>query len=192
MKILTNPMFLLGICSLMLVIAKLIFKLDYMGTLEIISYHINNFRNKTNNKLLKIPFFVYFILPLILAIAISRIKIADNNIVGNITVVLSILTSMLFTILTLLIDFKGKLEERNNGNGPKVIRLKNLIKEIYYTIMFEIIVSVILLLLTFIFMITNQIGCTISVIIYYLLFLFIFNLLIVLNRIFRIYEEILK
>lgn len=192
MKILTNPMFLLGICSLMLVIAKLIFKLDYMGTLEIISYHINNFRNKTNNKLLKVPFFVYFILPLILAIAISRIKIADNNIVGNITVVLSILTSMLFTILTLLIDFKGKLEERNNGNGPKVIRLKNLIKEIYYTIMFEIIVSVLLLLLTFIFMITNQIGCTISVIIYYLLFLFIFNLLIVLNRIFRIYEEILK
>ncbi|RXI38706.1 hypothetical protein DP129_10825 [Clostridium tetani] len=192
MKILTNPMFLLGICSLMLVIAKLIFKLDYMGTLEIISYHINNFRNKTNNKLLKVPFFVYFILPLILAIAISRIKIADNNIVGNITVVLSILTSMLFTILTLLIDFKGKLEERNNGNGPKVIRLKNLIKEIYYAIMFEIIVSVLLLLLTFIFMITNQIGCTISVIIYYLLFLFIFNLLIVLNRIFRIYEEILK
>ncbi|EQB3099724.1 hypothetical protein [Clostridium botulinum] len=192
MKILINPIFLLGICFLILIIVKLIFKLDYMGNLEIIRYHINNFRSKNNNKLLKIPFFIYFILPLILAVAVSRIKVPDKDIVENITVVLSILTSMLFTILTLLIDFKGKLEERTNSNGPKVIRLKNLIREIYYTIMFEIIVSVLLLLLTFIFMMTNQASYIISVIIYYLLFLFIFNLLIVLNRIFKIYEEILK
>lgn len=191
MKILTNPMFWVGICFLILITVKLIFKLDYMGNFEIIRYHIDNFRNKNNNKLLIIPFFIYFILPLILAIAVSRIKVADKNIVENITVVLSILTSMLFTILALLIDFKGKLEQRTN-NGPQNIRIKNLIREIYYTIMFEIIVSVLLLLLTFIFSITDQIDYIISVIIYYLLFLFIFNLLIVLNRIFKIYEEILK
>jgi len=163
-----------------------------MNVLDIISKHMNNFRAIDTNKILKVPFFIYFILPLLLAIAIGRIKVADTGIVENITVVLSILTSMLFTLLALLIDFKSKVEERSRDDGPRLIRLKNLIKEIYYTIMFEVIISVVLLLLTFIFMFTNQISFIISIIIYYLLFLFIFNLLIVLNRIFKIYEEILR
>ncbi len=192
MKIITSPLFLLGICFFLIIIAKLLFRLDYMNVLDIISKHMNNFRAIDTNKILKVPFFIYFILPLLLAIAIGRIKVADTGIVENITVVLSILTSMLFTLLALLIDFKSKVEERSRDDGPRLIRLKNLIKEIYYTIMFEVIISVVLLLLTFIFMFTNQISFIISIIIYYLLFLFIFNLLIVLNRIFKIYEEILR
>lgn len=189
MKMLTNPTFWIFFCLVILLISKFVFKIDYINVSEIMKKHINNFRNQKTNKILIIPFFIYFIMPLILAVAISNIKLADKDIIENITVALSILTSMLFTLLALIIDMKGKIESRNAKDGVKIKKLKVLVRETYYTIMFEIIISVILLVLTFAYMFIGEISLAITILIYYLLFLFILNLLIVLKRIFLIYQE---
>jgi hypothetical protein len=188
----TNPILWIGISIGILIISKYVFKIDYINIFDIVEKHIGNFRNQKTNKILIVPFFIYFIVPFIIGASICKIKLADKDIIENITVILSIFTSMLFTLLALVIDLKGKIESRNKSDGAKIRILKELLKETYYTIMFEIIVAVVLLILTFAYMLAGSKSIIVTTLVYSLLFLFIFNLLIVLKRIFLIYQEELK
>lgn len=173
---------------MIIIMSRFIFKIDYMNCSRIINNHISIFINERNHKLLLVPFSTYMILPLIIAFGVNGIKIIDEDMINIITVILSILTSMLFTLLVMVIDMKNKVELRKLNNGSQMNIMKKLIKETYYSVMFEILISISLLILSFIYLFTQTINNIVSIIIYYLVFLLIFNLLIVLKRIFNIID----
>jgi len=187
-NILINPYYLLFLAIILVIVTKLIFKVDYINCFEIIDNHINNFRH--NNKLLIVPFCFHFILPLILGIATNNIKTIDTDVVNITVVIFSILTSMLFTLLVLILNMKEKVDTRKKGS--EVVILKSLIKETYYTIMFEILVAILVLILCFISLFANKISCITSGLTYYLTFLFIINLFMVVKRIHKIIEAEMK
>jgi hypothetical protein len=183
-----NPYTLIIVSCIILLISKFIFKIDYMNCTKIIDNHIGVFNNK-NGKLLLVPFFTYNILPLLIALGVNRIKVIDSDMINIITVIISILTSMLFTLLVMLIDMKEKVSIKEAKDANQLNIMKMTIKETYYTIMFEILISISVLLLSFFYMFTQKISCVISMIIYYLVFLLVFNLFIVLKRVFNIIEQ---
>lgn len=183
-----NPYTLIIVSSIILLISKFIFKIDYMNCTKIIDNHIGVFNNK-NGKLLLVPFFTYNILPLLIALGINRIKVIDSDMINIITVIISILTSMLFTLLVMLIDMKEKVSIKESKDANQLNIMKMTIKETYYTVMFEILISISVLLLSFFYMFTQKISCVISMIIYYLVFLLVFNLFIVLKRVFNIIDQ---
>ncbi|MEY8416683.1 hypothetical protein AAK964_10310 [Tissierella praeacuta] len=184
-----NPYIWIIISVICLLVSKFVFKIDYANCFEIIEKHIDNFRHRDTKKILIVPFFIHFFLPALVALGIVNITIINAEIINNVTVILSILTSMFFTLLVLAIDMKSKIEIRDKSQGIKVLVLKKLIVETYYSIMFEILISITLLILSFIHMFTKKYGYISSFIIYYLLFLLIVNLFIVLKRIFIIVND---
>lgn len=189
LNIINNPYTWIIFSVIFLLISKVVFKIDYMNCFEIIDKQINNFRCKKTNSILIISFTTHFIMPFFIALGIVNIRIIDEDIINNTTVILSVLTSMFFTLLVLIIDMKAKSEVRDKGQGAKILILKELIIETYYSIMFEIFISITLLILLFIHMFTKQYSYFSSLIIYYLVFLLIFNLFIILKRIFKIVKD---
>ncbi|WMJ78468.1 MULTISPECIES: hypothetical protein [unclassified Sedimentibacter] len=187
-EIIKNPYTLIFICVIGLLISKFIFKIEYMNCFKIVNNHINVFNNKTG-KLLLVPFLTYNILPFLIALGVNRIKVIDSDMVNIITVIISILTSMLFTLLVMLIDMKDKIDLKKFQNANQINIIKRAIKETYHTVMFEILISISVLLLSFVYLFTQKISCIISAIIYYLVFLLVFNLFIVLKRIFNIVDH---
>lgn len=187
-EIIKNPYTLIFICVIGLLISKFIFKVEYMNCVKIIDNHISVFNNK-NGKLLLVPFFTYNILPFLMALGVNRIKVIDSDMINIITVIISILTSMLFTLLVMLIEMKDKIDIKKMQNANQINIMKRAIKETYYTVMFEILISISVLLLSFIYLFTQKISCIVSTIIYYLVFLLVLNLFIVLKRIFNIIDQ---
>lgn len=188
MNILYNQYFcILGIL-IFFIISTIIFKIDYINISKIIKSYFNDLKNNDGN----IPIMIivlYFICPLLIAWCCSNIKIINNEIIDNITVMLSIITAMLFTLLPLLIDLKSKISEKLINNQPKRRQFLALLSETFNSIMFVIVISIGLLLAVFLLSFIQVKNVIISTIIYYLLFIFLLNLLIVLKRFFIIFKE---
>ena len=127
---------------------------------------------------------IIYILPILIAVGITRIKKIDIQIIDNVNVVLSILIAMFFSILSIIINFKdGKSEN-----------YKRTLKETNNTIMFEIILSVFLLICTFIYMFIEKIENDIilfaaSLIIYYLSIVVLINIFVVMKRIYILFDK---
>lgn len=187
-EIVKNPYTIVVICVLIILISKFIFKIEYMNCNKIINNHIEIFKN-SKNKFLIVPFFTYNILPFLIALGVNNIKVIDADMINIITVIISILTSMLFTLLVMLIDMKGKIDYKESKDGNQLNVIKKTIKETYHTVMFEILISISLLILSFIYLFIQKISCIVSIVIYYLIFLLVFNLFIVLKRVFNIIEK---
>lgn len=128
-KILINPYLWIIMSVAALLVSKFMLKIDYMNFFEIISNQIGNFRCSKQNKILWIPFSIHFIVPLFIALAITNIRIIDDIIINNLLIIVSILTSMLFTLLVLIIDMKNKVEirDRNQGGRIKILDRKSVV-----------------------------------------------------------------
>lgn len=184
-----SPYLLLVISIFIVLISKLVFKIDYMNCFNIINNHIKIFTNTKTKKILIVPFTTHMIIPILIAVSINRIKVIDDDMINIVTVILSILTSMLFTLLVMVIDMKNKADARSADElNYSILAMKIVIKETYYSIMFEILVAVLLLVISFIYMFTQISSYVVSLIIYYLTFLLMFNLFIVLKRIFNLID----
>lgn len=152
--------------------------------------HLGIFQSK--NKFNYIYFLLFsFIIPGCLSWLASANMEIDNEVINLIAVVLSILTTMLFTMLALLFD-KGK-EIANNGHNSKSRNLIifNVVKETYYAIMYNIFVSCVLLILLFIFFSIKS-KIYLIYLVFFLLFSFILNLILILSNIYKIFEEYFK
>lgn len=135
-------------------------------------------------------FGIAFIIPGILAVAISSMKIIDSDTINMLTVIISILTSMFFTLLAMIIDIKGRWNERKeNEDSSENTIMASLMRSLYYAIMFEILLSIILLILCFIAVFTTRFSYMQSVLIYWLSITVIMNLFMVLKRIFLVIER---
>ena len=120
----------------------------------------------------------FFVIPAILAICVTRISCITNSMINIIAVILTIITSMLFTTLGLLLDMSKKDDIKNYNI---------VLKETYYAVSFEILICIFILIFCLVYMFVDNNKLCIekliaSGIIYYLCFMIVFNLFIVLKR----------
>lgn len=173
-----SPMGFIVIPLLIMIISAFRKYNNYLDVRKILKEQYNML--KSNKSML----IIIYILPIIIAIGIVRIKTIDIEIINNVNVVLSILTAMFFSIMSIIINFK-------NGKSENY---KKTLKETNNTIMFEILLSVFLLILTFIYMFIEKIKneiilLIISGVIYYLSILVLINVFIVMKRMYVLYEK---
>ena len=121
-----------------------------------------------------------------MAMALVQIRCIDDPVINIVTVIISILTSMFFTILTLTLDMRKRIKSDEKYNANEASISSKLLKEIYYSIMFEILVSVVILIACFIELFAKMYSFWGSIVIYYLVFVLLMNLFMVLKRIFRV------
>lgn len=138
--------------------------------------------------------------PAILSTMLCKTKLMDAISAAQLLTIFSIFTTMLFTLLVLLIDTKQKNDYKIENNSAKIdariSRVQELIKETYYTIMFEILVDVCVLICGFIILfigdgvnyndIWTYVYTIINFVEFFFVFTFIFTLFIVLKRVYEI------
>ena len=167
-------------------LSKFGFGLDYLSISDIVKNHINCFRNSNTDKIMLMPVINYCVVPFLLGFSAAIIKIIDSSIVNVITIIVTILTSMLFTLLAMIIDMKSKINDNPKYYRTEAELSKKSLVETYYTVMFEILISIILLVLCLFNVFTSKFGFIQSFLIYSLTFLLIINLMMIIKRIFRV------
>lgn len=176
---------------LVIVISKFGFGLNYISVADVIRNHLNCFRNE-KNKLLLIPVINYIVLPFFMGTATMMVKEIDKNTINIITIIISILTAMLFTLLTMIIDMKAKIKENPVYYSMEAEISKKALLQTYYTVMYEILICIVLLIFCFFNCFTNEFGSVQSFLIYSLTYMLIINLLMIIKRIFRIIDTDMK
>lgn len=179
------------IVILVLLISKFGVGLNYISVTDIVRSHLNCFRNQ-EGRLLVIPVVNYMVLPFLMGGATAVVKIIDAATANIITIIVSILTAMLFTLLTMVIDMKAKIKKDPEYFSKQAEVSKKALLETYYTIMYEILVSIVLLLLCFFYCFSEKYGALQSFFIYSLTYMLVINLLMIIKRIFRIIDTDMK
>lgn len=121
--------------------------------------------------------FVFYGVPFLMSFGLVNYKLLNLYIVGNTIVVISIIMSMLFCILSILSTF-----EKKNTHYITVLN------ETFNTVIFELILCIIILILLFTVLFvekieSNFISYFISLSIYYFIFTVLLNTFIIIKRI---------
>ena len=99
---------------------------------------------------------------------------------------------MFFTLLTLVIDMRTKVKSDQSFNASDTKVMKKVLKETYYSLMFEITVSIFLLIACFISLFSESFSRLMSILIYYMTLVVLFNMFSILRRVFRVIEQSMK
>lgn len=174
-----NVLLVLTVLGLLFMLLTFSVKLgNFVDIRNIITKHLSFFKNN------KLQFISIYIVPIILSIYIGTIHTINKALLDNLIIILSILISMFFAVLSILcsIDTKNKNDDYNQ-----------LLNETYTSTVFEIIICIFLLLISFaaLFMgkgFNELIDTLASDIIYYLTFVLILNIFVILKRIEAIFQ----
>lgn len=183
-----SPSGLLVLALLILLVGKYIFKNDYLNCFEIIEQHWRCFEGR-DGKVSKITMFLYYGVPFLLALSLVQIKETDEDIINSLTVIVSILTSMFFTLLTLILDMHKRIKTDRNYNASDASTSLKLLRETYYAIMFEILTSTVILIMCFIYLFAENYSCLGSIALYYFTFVLLLNLFMILKRVYKVIQE---
>lgn len=183
-----TPYGLLLLSVLFLIIGHVFFKKTYLNCFQIIKKHLECFRN-TKGKYSIVSLFLYFMVPYFIAASLVQIRVIDDEVINIVTIIISILTSMLFTMLTLILDMRKRIIKDECYDANKAGISAKLLKETYYSIMFEILISVVILIMCFVEIFSKAYSFFSSIIIYYLTFTLLMNLFMVLKRIFSVIDN---
>lgn len=104
-----------GLVIIIPLVSKFATGIKYISVVDIIKNHLKCFTNK-DGKYLLVPIVNYVVLPFLMGAATVQIKMIDASTIEIITVIVSILTAMLFTMLTMVIDMKGKIRQNAGRN----------------------------------------------------------------------------
>ena len=168
---------------------------SYFNVFKIVKKYVDVFRG-TNKHILKRHLFFFFCFPMILAIASNLHRVVDDELLSVIGVVVSILTSALYSFLGTISAKRDQVTQNMQISSSDFKRQITLHKETISIIHLEILVSILLLILCFaqpalsgcnVLLWENDIAyigikSIISGFIYYLFYFFILNLLVVLKR----------
>jgi len=146
---------------------------NFLNIYGIILSHLSFFKHN------KMQFFSIYFIPIIFSLSISSIHIITRDIFDTLVIILSILISMFFAILSILCTIKPK----NNES-----KYNELLEQSFTSTVFEIILCIILLLISFsaIFVgrgINPLIDTIVSTIVYYLFFILVLNIFVLIKRI---------
>lgn len=191
LKAMFSPYGIMGLCLVILLIGKVFWGKNYLNCFDIIKKHLNCFESR-KGRMSYVSVFLYVVVPFLLAIAVVRLRNIDADVINLLTIIISILTAMFFTLLTLILDMRGRVKNDKEYDAGDALLSMKLLKEVYYSIMFEILLSVVILIMCFIELFTKQFYWACSLIIYYISFVVLLNLFMVLKRIFKVIDEDLK
>lgn len=175
------------ICSsLLIIIVCLLRKKEYYFNLrEVIRNHLSLFDD------CKCQYVVFYVLPLILAIGLAMIYEAGDDFYTELSVVMGIILSMLFAILSILSghDYSSVKDELERK------KVKEVVEETLYAIVFTSLLCVFLLLYGMIMIVVNDIAINIQIIsfilpcmTYYVFAVIVMNLLLIVKHMSRIIE----
>lgn len=184
---------ILFVISVSLIIIALIQKnSNFMDVRSIIKKHLSVFKGSP------LQFFVLFIVPFLLAIASVEIKTVNESIINNLNVVLAILFSMFFAMLSILSSFPSKLtteiEEQTGEKRTDTLYVK-ILGESFNSVLFECILCILTLVcscsvLFFGYYEQGIILTVISVILYYLFFVMVLNSFVIIKRIMALFNHL--
>lgn len=182
-----SPYGLLLIAIIILVVGRVVFKKSYLNCYEIVKRHLECFKT-SGGRYSVVSLFLYFGVPAVISAALVRIRNIDDDVINIVTVIISILTSMLFTMLTLVLDMRKRIINDEDYDANKAAISAKLLKETYYSIMYEIFNSIIILIMCFVELFSKSYFWISSLVIYYLIFTLLMNLFMVLKRIFKVID----
>lgn len=140
---------------------------------------------------------VIFIVPFLLSISAISTQLLTKDIVNNLNIVLSILISMFFAILSILSSFTYKSTDPKTVTDvslrKKAEKYNKLLKQTFNAVIFESVLSIVVLILSFAQLFSNDFSETwklkvISLIVYYLALVIVFNILVVIKRMKSLFE----
>lgn len=129
--------------------------------------------------------FEFFLIPLVIAIVLVFYNIQiDIKMAETILVIMSILLSTFFMIITVVLSFKNPVDADRTYSAMEYDNIKNLIGSVTNAIIFEIFISIIIVLLSFLIVFTKQVSIIQSIcsfLSFYLILVMVLNLFIVLR-----------
>lgn len=180
---------ILLICIMIIVFAlgRFVFKMRYASISAIFLNYMSCFK-KRDGKLLIVPIIYYFGIPFIMALLAVRHKRMDNDIINIITIIVSILTAMLFELLSTIIEMKSKIKQDPTYYSMDAHISNNSLIQTYYTVMFAIMLSIIILILCLFNVFVKEYSYIQSFLVYYLVFMLLVNLFMILKRIYNVID----
>lgn len=192
LKFMLQPdIFTIIVVVLLLVIGRYVFGMKYTSVKTIFSDYITCFQNK-DGKLMMVPVFYYFGIPMMASVFIAYKKEIDGNIVNIVTVIVSILTAMLFNTLTVVIEMKSKIRKDPLYYSMDAYLSKKALIQTYYAVMFAILTSIVILIVCLFNVIVKEYSYIQSVILYYLVLLLLINLFMILKKIYKVIDTDMK
>ena len=164
---------------------------NFMDIRKVFADHFAIFDNSPLQK------FVIFIVPFLLSISAISTQLLTKDIVNNLNIVLSILISMFFAILSILSSFTYKSTDPKTVTDvslrKKAEKYNKLLKQTFNAVIFESVLSIVVLILSFAQLFSNDFSETwklkvISLIVYYLALVIVFNILVVIKRMKSLFE----
>ena len=179
--------FIVVICILWLIAY-----MSYFNAFVIVRDYINQFK-ENNGKYNKGLLFGAVVVPALLAIFVLIYGPSEmtSNAINGITLIITVLTALFFTIIGLVAELKVKIQESENSAGDKKI-LNRLCVFIFQADMFEIVVCILLLIACFCYMLGIMETLWLQFVIYYLSFVVIINIFILMKRLYVVLEQLLK
>ena len=190
-EVIQMPAVMLGLVVMSFVVLSKICGIHYMDCSAMVKRHFDCFR-KRNGKMSVGAIVIYNILPIVVSLIFLKKSLITVDMINVITVIVSILVSMLFTVLAMILDMREKVKSSKDYDGNDAAISSKLLREIYYSLMFEILLSIITLIMCFMVMFDKAYSKLDSGVLYYLIFEMIINLFILLKRIFNIVDNIIS
>lgn len=171
MTLLTKTLLIIGV--LLLVFALFQKNSNFFDIGRIVFNHVELFKGNLLQGVL------VFVSPALIAISIALGKTITKDIVDSVVVVLSIFSALFFAELSVLCTLQ---------NENKTDRYKQLLNETFNTVLFEILISMVVLIVAFVILFldnytTSVILKAFSFIIYYLTIELVLNEFILIKRI---------
>ena len=159
------------------------FSLKMSNFLDVRSIFLEHFSVFKGNPLQLVSI---FIVPVLFSIGILNIRCVDSEILNNLNIILSILIDMFFSKLSILCAFADK----DNKNS----KYKQLLKETFNATIFEALVCLLLLFISFVTLFIGEFKQSlylqiISGSIYYLAIVAVLNILVIIKRLKVLFEN---
>lgn len=191
---LKNILVLLIVISVLLCFVR---KITYFNILAIIKNYINVFKN--NGKIQLGALYMSFIFPIMIDLYVIQVAQIKDDFYSNLTIVIPILCALYFAILGIVFTIKDKslsiIEQRKKKgeiSATNVKRLNDLVNSVFFADVFEIFISILLLLCILILPLIIISKVLLNFITLYLLFLLIINMFVLLKRIYSVICELLR
>lgn len=141
-----------------------------------------------------LQFIAVIICPASIAIVVAIHQPLTEGIVNNLNIVLSILISMFFAVLSILVSFTYKKADTNQPLTPQQQNYNALLRQTFNTVIFESTLCVLLLAISFIALFIDSFSASIpliitSAIVYYVSLVIALNILMVIKRIKVLFEH---
>lgn len=187
-----SPGMISMIATIVFLIILRCLKIKYLDFINIVTRFFMDFKSR---KAKIVAFFLYIIiLPIIISFGITRVDKLNNDSLNVITLIVSILMGMLFSLISIIIDVNDRIDGDSDLDSTKYANMKKSNFKMFHAIMFEILVSILLLIVCFASVLSGveNISKIDSYIIYYFLFTLIVNLFMILKASSELVENILS